>query len=44
MHQQNQSLLDALNACIAACEHCASACLQEEDVKMMARWPSDEAP
>lgn len=37
MHAQNQSLLDALNACIAACEHCATACLKEEDVKMMAR-------
>ncbi|SMB83554.1 hypothetical protein SAMN00120144_0726 [Hymenobacter roseosalivarius DSM 11622] len=36
MHTQNQSLLDALNACIAACEHCATACLQEQDVKMMA--------
>ncbi|QNP54383.1 four-helix bundle copper-binding protein [Hymenobacter qilianensis] len=37
MHNQNQSLLAALNACIAACEHCATACLQEQDVKMMAR-------
>ena len=37
MHAQNQSLLDALNACIAACEHCATACLGEQDVKMMAR-------
>jgi hypothetical protein len=37
MHQQNQSLLDALNACIAACEHCATACLQEDDVKRMVR-------
>ena len=37
MNQPNHSLLDALNACVAACERCASACLQEEDVKMMAR-------
>ena len=37
MHAQNQSLLDALNACIASCEHCATACLSEQDVKMMAR-------
>ena len=37
MHTQNQPLLDALNACIAACEHCATACLQAGDVKMMAR-------
>ncbi len=37
MHQQNQSLLTALADCVAACEHCATACLSEEDVKMMAR-------
>ncbi|RTQ45282.1 four-helix bundle copper-binding protein [Hymenobacter gummosus] len=37
MHQQHQELLAALNACVAACEHCASACLQEEHVQMMAR-------
>lgn len=37
MHTQNQPLLDALNACIAACEHCATACLHEDNVKMMAR-------
>ena len=37
MHAQNQSLLDALNACIASCEHCATACLSEQDVQMMAR-------
>ena len=37
MHTQNQALLDALNACIASREHCATACLQEEDVKMMVR-------
>ena len=36
MNQQNQSLLYALNACVAACERCASACLQEDHVKMMA--------
>ena len=37
MHAQNQSLLDALNACIASCEHCATACLSEQNVQMMAR-------
>jgi hypothetical protein len=37
MPAQNQSLLDALYACVAACEHCATACLGEQDVKMMAR-------
>ena len=37
MNTKNQSLLDALNACLAACEHCATACLHEQDVKAMAR-------
>ncbi|WP_460676022.1 four-helix bundle copper-binding protein [Hymenobacter coalescens] len=36
MHQQNQLLLAALNACVAACEHCVASCLQEDDVQMMA--------
>jgi len=34
---KNQNLIDALNECVAACNNCASACLGEEDVKMMAR-------
>lgn len=34
---KNQNLINALNECVAACNHCASACLGEEDVKMMAR-------
>ncbi|RYU81234.1 four-helix bundle copper-binding protein [Hymenobacter persicinus] len=33
--QANQAVLDALSRCIAACEMCATACLQEADVKMM---------
>lgn len=33
---KNQNLIDALNSCIAACNYCASACLDEENVKMMA--------
>ena len=37
MTAHSQSQLDALNACVAACEHCATACLQEADVQMMAR-------
>ena len=37
MHQQHQALLQALNACVAACEHCISSCLQEDDVQMMVR-------
>ena len=36
MHPHNNRLLDALNHCIAACEHCATACLSEQDAKMMA--------
>ncbi|MDF7813855.1 four-helix bundle copper-binding protein [Hymenobacter sp. YC55] len=35
MPQLNQPLLDALQACVAACEQCASACLREDDVQMM---------
>ena len=36
-HRENQSLIDALNNCAAECNHCASACLDEHDVKMLAR-------
>lgn len=36
-HVQNQGLLDALNNCAAECNHCATACLDEQDVKMLAR-------
>lgn len=36
-HLQNQSLLNTLNECIAACNHCATACLEEENFKMMAQ-------
>ncbi|MFA0960588.1 four-helix bundle copper-binding protein [Roseivirga sp. BDSF3-8] len=32
---KHQDLLDKLNACVAACEHCATACLGEDDVKKM---------
>jgi Domain of Unknown Function (DUF326) len=35
MPQPNQQLLAALQACVAACEYCASACLQEDHVQMM---------
>lgn len=37
MHTQNKTLLTALADCMAACEHCATACLGEADVKMMVR-------
>lgn len=32
-----KNCIDACLKCAAICNHCASACLQEEDVKMMAR-------
>lgn len=35
-HTQNRELLTILNECIAACEHCAAACLGEADVTAMA--------
>ena len=33
---QFQSCIEACYACAATCDTCASACLKEEDVKMMA--------
>ena len=36
-HEQNKSLLEALSNCAAECNHCATACLREKDVKMLAR-------
>ena len=36
-HEQNQGLMDALAKCAAACGHCFTACLQEQDVNMMER-------
>lgn len=35
VHEKNQGLLDALNDCAAVCNHCATACLEEKDVKML---------
>ncbi len=37
MHQQFASCIEACYRCAAACDHCGSACLQEHDVKDMAR-------
>ena len=31
----NRAVLDALSRCIAACELCADACLDEADIKIM---------
>ena len=36
-HHQYQSCIEACYACATACDHCAASCLQEQDVKMMAR-------
>jgi adenine-specific DNA methylase len=36
-HEKNKELLDALNNCAAECNHCATACLDEQDVNMLAR-------
>lgn len=35
--QQFQSCIDACNSCADACDFCAASCLQEPDVKAMAR-------
>ena len=35
-HEKNQSLMEALNNSAAECNHCATACLDEQDVKMLA--------
>jgi hypothetical protein len=36
-HGQFKTCIDACNACAIACGHCAASCLQEKDVKDMAR-------
>ena len=36
-HEKNQQLVKALNECATECNHCATACLDEQDVKMLAR-------
>lgn len=35
-HRENKELLNALTNCAAECNHCATACLDEQDVKMLA--------
>lgn len=34
---ENRELINSLSNCVIACEHCASSCLEEDNVKMMAR-------
>ena len=36
-HDTMKSCIDACYACATECDHCAAACLRENDVKMMAR-------
>ena len=36
-HQQFKDCIDACVASAVACSHCATECLKEEDVKMMAK-------
>jgi hypothetical protein len=33
----DQACIEACNACADACDFCSTSCLQEQDVKMMAR-------
>jgi hypothetical protein len=36
-HEKNHGLIEALNNCAAECNHCATACLDEADVKMLTK-------
>ena len=36
-HEKNQGMLSALSNCVAECNHCAMACLEEKDIKMLAQ-------
>ena len=36
-HEKNRGIMDALYNCAGECNHCATACLDEQDVKMLAR-------
>lgn len=36
-HEKNQSLLEMLSHCAAECSHCATACIEETDVKALVR-------
>ncbi|QTM98766.1 four-helix bundle copper-binding protein [Sediminibacillus dalangtanensis] len=35
-HEKYQELLNTLHDCMVQCNHCYDACLEEDDVKMMA--------
>jgi hypothetical protein len=36
MHRENESVIAALNNCVALCNHCFDACLKENDIKPLA--------
>jgi len=36
-HEHHPQLIVALNNCATECNHCATACLDEQDVKMLAK-------
>ena len=36
-HEQHHQLIAALNNCVTECNHCATACLDEQDVKMLSK-------
>jgi len=36
-HEKNTPLLETLNKCVAECNHCSTACLDEENVKMLSK-------
>ncbi|MEO7531605.1 MAG: four-helix bundle copper-binding protein [Sediminibacterium sp.] len=36
-HEKQQSMIDAMNDCATECNHCISACLEEQDVASLAR-------
>ena len=36
-HEKNKALIATLNNCIAECNYCTTACLDEQDVEMLAK-------
>ncbi len=36
-HEQNKELIRQLNECAAECNHCATACTEEQDAQILAR-------
>ena len=40
MHEKYASCIQACYDCATECNHCAAACLQEDDVKMMGKRPA----